>query len=58
MYIELPSHSLLQGGPFFFADFCEIEKKNIADENFSKKFFFQKGPKNVERTETLNFLFF
>ena len=26
MYIELPSHSLLQGGPFFFADFCDRVK--------------------------------
>ncbi len=39
MYIELPSHSLLQGGPFFFADFCDRVKKKTADANFLKKKF-------------------
>ena len=40
MYIELPSHSLLQGGPFFFADFCEklIEKNENADEKTCNAF--------------------
>ena len=51
MYIELPSHSLLQGGPFFFADFCEIEKKKMLTKSFQK--VFKKVFKNVERTETL-----
>ena len=42
MYIELPFHSLLQGGSVFFRQhFCEIEKNKNADEKcvmlFKKK---------------------
>ena len=34
MYIELPSHSLLQGGPYFFADFCDrVKKKKLLTKN-------------------------
>ena len=47
MYIELPSHSLLQGGSVFFRQhFCDRVKNENADEKrvtlFKKKF-----PKNV-----------
>ena len=62
MYIELTSHSLLQGGPFFFVDFCEIERKKLLTKIFQKTEKVKKNekncPKNVERTETLKNNFF